>query len=548
MAVTVAVVLTARGARLAERLELEPLPLDAMESRFRAGEAVVAVMAAGIVVRRLAPLLVDKREEPPVVVVAEDGSAVVPLLGGHRGANRLARRIARTLGVQAAVTTASDVLFGVALDDPPSGWSLANPEMAKPVMAALIAGEPVRIKVEAGDARWLAPLPWSEHGRLAVRVSDRSMAPKGDELLLHPPSLILGVGLERGAPGGLLLDHVAWTLEAEGLARASLAAVATLDLKGEEPAIMALDLPMRLFDAAALERIDVPNPSPAVAAAVGTASVAEAAALAAAGEGAVLAVPKRIGRRVTCAVARIAPAKGRLTVAGVGPGAPAMRTAEVVAAIADATDIVGYGPYFDLVADLTGTKRCHRLAIGMEVERTDLALGLAREGNDVALLASGDAGIYALAGLALERNGGGVPVTVLPGVSAMQAASAKAGAPLGHDFCAISLSDLLTPPETIRARVEAAAAADFVIAFYNPASRERRRPLADALAILARYREPGTPVVRARNLGRADELVAIETLDGLDREAVDMTTVLIVGNSRTILVSGRVVTPRGYPS
>ena len=545
---TVAVVLTARGARLAERLGFEALPLDAMESRFRSGEPIVAVMAAGIAIRRLAHLLADKREEPAVVAVAEDGSAVVPLLGGHRGANRLARRIARTLGVQAAVTTASDVLFGVALDDPPPGWTLANPEMAKPVMAALIAGGPVRLEVKAGDARWLAPLPWSPDGRLAVRVSDRSLAPKEDELLLHPPSLVLGVGLERGVSSDLLLGHVARTLEAEGLARASLAAVATLDLKGDEPAVAALDLPMRLFDAAALGRIEVPNPSPAVAAAVGTASVAEAAALAAAGEGAVLAVPKRVGPRVTCAVARVAPPRGRLTVAGIGPGAPAMRTAEVEAAIAGATDIVGYGPYLDLVADLTGTKQCHALAIGQESERADLALRLACDGRNVVLLASGDAGIYALAGLALERSGGAVPVTVLPGISAMQAASAKAGAPLGHDFSVISLSDLLTPLEVIRARVEAAAAADFVVVFYNPASKERRRPLEEALAILARHRNPGTPVVRARNLGRADEEVAVETLAGLDREAVDMTTVLIVGNSRTTVVSGRVVTPRGYPS
>ena len=545
---TVAVVLTERGASLAGRLGLEALPLEAMEGRFEAGEPVVAVMAAGIAIRRLAPLLADKREEPPVVAVAEDGSAVVPLLGGHRGANRLARRIARTLGVKAAVTTASDVLFGVALDDPPPGWTLANPEMAKQVMASLIAGEPVRLEVEAGDTRWLAPLPWSDEGRLAVRVSDRSLAPKEDELLLHPPSLVLGVGLERGASSGLLLGHVAWTLEAEGLARASLAAVATLDLKGDEPAVAALELPLRLFDAAALGRIEVPNPSPAVAAAVGTASVAEAAALAAAGEGAVLAVQKRIGTRVTCAVARTAPPKGRLTVAGVGPGAPAMRTAEVEAAIAGAADIVGYGPYLDLVADLTGMKRCHPLPIGKEKERTDLALRLAREGKDVVLLASGDAGVYALAGLALERSNGAVPVTVLPGITAMQAASAKAGAPLGHDFSVISLSDLLTPLEVVRARVEAAAAADFVIALYNPASKERRRPLEEALEILARHRDPDTPVVRARNLGRADELVAVETLAGLDREAVDMTTVLIVGNSRTTIVGDRVVTPRGYSS
>ncbi len=545
---TAAVVLGARGAALAERLGFDTLPLEAIEDRFRAGEPIVAIMAAGIVIRRLAPLLADKRSEPPVVAVAEDGSAVVPLLGGHRGANRLARRVARRLGVQAAITTASDVLFGVALDDPPPGWSLANPEMAKPVMAALIAGDGVRLEVEAGDAGWLAPLPWSLEGRLAVRVSDRAAAPVEGELLLHPPSLVLGVGLERNAPAHLLLDHVAKTLEGEGLARASLAAAATLDLKADEPAVAALGLPLHVFAAEALDRIMVPNPSSIVAASVGTASVAEAAALAAAGEGARLAVPKRIGARVTCAVARIAPPGGRLTVAGIGPGAPATRTAEAEAAIAAATDIVGYGLYLDLVADLTGTKRRHPWPIGTERERVDQALGLARQGWEVVLLASGDPGIYALAGLALERSEGAVPVRVLPGVSAMQLASARAGAPLGHDFSVISLSDLLTPLAVIRARVEAAAAADFVIAFYNPASRDRRQPLEDALAILAAHRTPDTPVVRARNLGRADEQVAVETLASLDRDAVDMMTVLIVGSSRTTAAAGRVFTPRGYPS
>ncbi len=545
---TVAVVLNARGAALARRLELESVGLEALEERFAAGEPIVAIMAAGIVIRRLAPLLAGKRTDAPVVALAEDGSAVAPLLGGHRGANRLARELARRLGVAAAVTTASDALFGVALDDPPPGWTLANPEMAKPVMAALIRGEPVRLRVEAGDARWLARLPWSEEGRRSVRVSDRSAPPGEDELLLHPPSLALGVGLERDAPAPSLLDHVARTLAAAGLARASVALAATLDLKADEPAVAALDLPLRTFDAATLRRVPAPNPSQIVAAAVGTPSVAEAAALAAAGDGAELVAPKRIGRRVTAAVARIAPPPGRLTVAGIGPGDPAMRTAEVEAAISAASDVVGYAPYLDLVADLTGTARRHPMPIGSEAARVDLALRLAGEGREVALLASGDAGVYALAGLALERGPAALPIAVLPGVSAMQAAAARAGAPLGHDFAAISLSDLLTPPETIRARVEAAAAADFVIAFYNPASKTRRRPLAEALETLARHRAPTTPVVRARNLGRPGEEVAIGTLAELDPERVDMNTVLIVGNSRSFLRHGRVVTPRGYPA
>jgi len=366
--------------------------------------------------------------------------------------------------------------------------------------------------------------------------------------VFHPRRFALGIGCERGVAAKELEDLVERTLAGADLSTQSLAGVFSVDLKADEPAIAALGLPLRVFTAKTLDRIEVPNPSPVVAAAVGTASVAEAAALAAAGENASLAAPKRIGARVTCAIARMAPPGGRLTVAGIGPGAPATRTAEAEAAIAAATDIVGYGLYLDLVADLTGAKRRHPWPIGTERERVDRALDLARQGREVVLLASGDPGIYALAGLALERNGGAVPVRVLPGVSAMQLASARAGAPLGHDFCVISLSDLLTPPAVIRARVEAAAAADFVVVFYNPASKERRQPLEEALAILAARRAPETPVVRARNLGRADEQVAIETLASLDRDAVDMTTVLIVGNSRTTAAAGRVVTPRGYPS
>ncbi len=186
------------------------------------------------------------------------------------------------------------------------------------------------------------------------------------------------------------------------------------------------------------------------------------------------------------------------------------------------------------------------------------ALALAAEGRSVALVSSGDAGIYALATLVFEcLDAGGLPdgasrieIIVSPGVSAMQAAAARAGAPLGHDFCAISLSDLLTPWETIEARIRAAAEGDFVIAFYNPVSRRRRTQLAEAKRILLKHRPRETPVVLAKNLGRDGEAVSTTTLAELSVDDVDMLTLVIVGASTTRQVSaaGRTFTytPRGY--
>jgi cobalt-precorrin 5A hydrolase/precorrin-3B C17-methyltransferase len=185
-----------------------------------------------------------------------------------------------------------------------------------------------------------------------------------------------------------------------------------------------------------------------------------------------------------------------------------------------------------------------------------LALDLAAEGRSVVLVSSGDAGIYGLAALVFEtldraarRDWSAVEVTVAPGVSAMQAAAARFGAPLGHDFCAISLSDLLTPWEAIRARLQAAAAADFVVALYNPRSPRRTAQLAEAAAILLEHRAADTPVAVARNLGRSGETHRIVRLDKLAQTEVDMLSLVLVGNSRTRLVPGdppRLYTPRGY--
>ena len=580
------VALTEAGAALARRLALPDARLhgrtgrvaapdesftemtDHLRRLFAEGTTIVALCSAGIVARALGPLLADKMAEPPVVVVAEDGSAVVPLLGGHRGANDLARSIATKLGIAAAVTTASDVSLGFALDDPPPGWRVANPEVVKPVVAALLAGESVRLD---GKAAWIDATRFSSEGRLGVLVTERAVRPP-ETLVLYPPILALGVGAERDAPAGELQDLAMRALAKAGLASESVAVVVSLDLKSDEPAVLALadhlGVPARFFTAAQLEA-EAPRlatPSEVVFREVGCHGVAEGAALAAAGADCSLIVPKLKSARCTVAIARAAQPldartvgrpRGRLSVIGIGPGTPLWRTPEVDRALSTVTEVVGYDLYLDLLGPVIAHARQHRLPLGAEEERARLALDLAAGGAEVALASSGDAGIYGLAALAMElldredrADWNRVEVAVLPGLSALQAAAARAGAPLGHDFAAISLSDLLTPWETIERRLKGAAEGGFVVALYNPASAKRRDQLGRALAILAQHRSPETPVIVARNLGRADEAIDIVTLSTLDQARIDMLTLLLIGSPTTrIATRGRrrwAYTPRGY--
>ena len=542
-----------------------PDALAHIRDLFAAGHAVVGVCAAGILVRAVAPMLGDKRREPPVVSVADDGSAAVPLLGGHRGANRLARRIADHLGGVAAVTTAGDLGLGVALDEPPPGWRLANPEGAKAAVSAMLGGGGATVE---GEAPWLAALPRGSAVRIAATVAPGSDA----ALVFHPQRAALGVGASRGCPPAELIALVDGVLRDAGVAPGALRGVFTAEVKADEAAVLALarhlDAPLRLFDAAALER-ETPraaNPSERVFREVGTHGVAENAALAGAGPEAMLQVPKRKTAMATAALA-MAPrpiaalrgrSRGHLAVVGIGPGRADWRTPEASRLVAGADELVGYGLYLDLLGPLAAGKPRRDFPLGAEADRCRYALERAGEGARVALVCSGDAGIYAMAALVWEVIDRGdvsdaarrVEVETAPGVSALQAAAARAGAPLGHDFCAVSLSDLLTPREDILRRLRAAAEGDFVLALYNPVSRRRRTLLAEARAILLAHRPAATPVVLAASLGRPEESVRLRTLGELAVDEVDMLTTVVVGSSRSRVVETgdgpRVYTPRGY--
>ncbi len=552
-------------------------PMDHLRSLFQSGTPIVGVCAAGILIRALAPVIAEKHSEPPVIAVSEDGKSVVPLLGGHRGANVLAQQIAEALGGHAAITTAGDTAFGVALDAPPEGWTLANPEDAKPVMAHMLAGDPVKI---TGKADWLeeATLPLSQDSKLEIITTTEPQEGDSDTLIFHPQTHVIGLGCSRGCTFEELNELVQQSLHKANIAIGSVAAFASIDLKADEVAMNQLAAhygkPFRLFSADELnEHKDrLQTPSDVVFVEVGCYGVSEGAALAGTGSSGELVLPKQKTANATVAIAKaqapviaenIGRARGRLHVIGIGPGQEIWRTPEASSWLAEADEVVGYGLYLDLVASLTRGKQRHAFPLGAEEERVRFALERAGQGHNVALVCSGDSGVYAMGALVFElldrpQDKGGVSeaacrvhVASTPGISAMIALSNRIGAPLGHDFCAISLSDLLTPWETIQQRLEGAAIGDFVIGFYNPVSKRRRTQLAWAREKLLEHRPADTPVILGANIGRESETITTTTLKDLKVDDVDMLTTVIVGCSQTRLGGNGqslhfVYTPRGY--
>lgn len=552
-----------------------------LQALYRANRPILALTSAAIPIRLLAPILADKTSEPPVLAIAEDGSAVVPLLGGHRGANDFSRQVAKALGIKPAITTAGDLRLGLALDQPPPGWTIVTPEAIKPVTAALLAGDPVSLVgniSSIGSADWLnqSEVVFTEGGTSRIVVTDQTATTQPNKLVYHPTTLALGVGCERGMEPTELIDLVEMTLVKHGLAKTSIAAVVSIELKAAEPAIHALanhlGVPARFFSAETLntQKERLANPSEIVFKETGCHGVAEGAALKSAGAGGALVVEKTKSARATCAIARavdvvdpmtLGRPQGQLAIIGIGPGMASWRTPEADHLLQTADDWVGYHGYLDILDEqglAKAAKARHGFALGEEETRARIALDLAANGRRVALISSGDAGIYAMASLAFElmdreQNPAWqrIEVIVSPGISALQAAASRAGAPLGHDFCAISLSDLLTPWHVIEQRLNAAADGDFIVALYNPASGRRRQGLARALAILGKARPATTPVIIGKNLGREGENMLVTTLQDVDQDSIDMLSLIIIGSSQTKAADrlhGRpfVYTPRGY--
>lgn len=552
------------GARVIDR----PTAADALRVGFTYYDAVVAVMAAGAVVRILAPLITvgDKSSDPAILVVDEAGRFVMPILGGHAaGANGLALELADLLGAVAVITTATDVTGVPGLDD--LGWQVSGDVSG--VSRAMLDGEKVTL---TSAHRW--PLPALGENvvedlggavatdRPTIVISDLASHRGGDgTVVLRPPSLVVGMGASRGVSldeARRLLDEA---LQDAGLAIESVAAIATAQIKGDEQALIdlahQLGVPLVTHSAAALDQVTVPNPSEVVRAAVGLPSVSEAAALLGAREcldgpeqsgqiPADLIVTKTASAMATVAIARHRP-RGRLAIVGLGPGSRDLLTAAARDELRRASVVVGLDQYVDQIRDLLrpGTEILSS-GLGQEEERAHTAVARARDGFAVALIGSGDAGVYAMASPALEVADEAIDVVGIPGVTAALAAAAVLGAPLGHDHCYLSLSDLHTPWPVIERRVRAAAQGDFVLLCYNPRSAKRDWQLGRALELMAEHRPPTTPVGVVRNASRPDQSAILTTIADFDPTVVDMYSLVVIGASQTRIVSGRMVTPRGY--
>jgi cobalt-precorrin 5A hydrolase/precorrin-3B C17-methyltransferase len=533
---------------------------ETLRELFATETPIISICAAGIIIRTLAPLLSDKRAEPPVLAVAEDGSAVVPLLGGLHGVNDLAREIAAALGVQPAITTTGDIRFRTALLSPPQGYYLANPEDAKTFISNLLAGAKVRLE---GAASWLSEsnLPIAPDAKLTIRVTEKAIAPTPDCLVYHPQIVAVALTKLSNIEPEIAVSLVQQVLENAGLAPASVAGFFALKDEMGNPALETVSqyfkVPVRFFNLSELVELDSIEFSENKAAQI---------ALTAAGGNSHLIESDR-PNSVNCAIALAAEpfdaraigiSRGKLAIVGTGPGGAPWMSPEVKEILREATDWVGYKFYLDLAGTLREGQKRHDSDNREEIDRARFALDLAASGKSVAVVSSGDPGIFAMAAAVFEAidfdakpEWQGIDIRVAPGISAMQAAAAAIGAPLGHDFCVISLSDILKPWEVIEQRIAAAAAADLVMAFYNPISKQRIWQLARAIEILLQSRDPKTPVILGRNLGRPGQSVRVCSLGEFQPQDADMRTLVIVGSSQTRIIPRKygdvwVYTPRRY--
>ncbi|MCP1441880.1 cobalt-precorrin 5A hydrolase/precorrin-3B C17-methyltransferase [Pseudomonas sp. GGS8] len=500
---------------------------------------IIALCAAGIVIRTLAPLLLEKGAEPPVLAVAEDGSAVVPLLGGLGGVNVMAREIAGSLDVAAAITTSGELRFGTCLLNPPSGYALGDLELGKRFVSDLLAGQSVRIE---GAAPWLAQaqLPEDPQARLSIHVGSAERTPAANELMIYPRSVLVAVNAE-------VVDlpvAIRGALHEANIAVQSLACLLASDLHMTNPALReaALELGVALRfasvsgDVSELARHTVPNAT--------IVSADAGVAIAMAGQ--------------PLEVARIGRARGRLAVIGLGPGAAELMVPAVKAELARANDVLGYETYVRMAGPFREDQVLHCTDNREEMQRARHAFELAAQGRSVVVVSSGDPGVFAMAAAVLEalhesseQSWHSVDLEILPGVSASLATAAQAGAPLGHDFCVMSLSDNLKPWAIIEKRLDLASQADLALAFYNPISRSRPWQLGRALEIVAQHRTAETPVVLGRDIGRPGQTLRIITLGQLTPDQVDMRTMVLIGSSTTCTFpraeGGQwVYTPRWY--
>ena len=551
---------------------------QAVTRAFNTYDGHVFVMAAGIVVRTIAPLLKDKTSDPAVVVVDEAACHAVSLVSGHLGgANALCLQVAAALDADPVVTTATDTRGILAMDEMARriGATVENKATIKLVSTAMLCGQPVALVCEKeiysrfyqnadnAPAHMCDPTdgdlePYAAVCVVSEKVYDLPLDMAGKTLLIRPANLVAGIGCNKNTQAREIRDAVEKVFADHHLSMLSVAEFATVEDKKAETGLVSFarsfGKELVWFSADVLNEVDAPNMSPPSVYAqthIGARGVAEPAALKAAGKSAHLVVPKQKIGNVTVAVAKKAVdlSCGTLFVVGIGPGDAAHMTGQARQMIRQSDVIAGYGKYIDLVADLSEGKATLSTGMTKETQRVDAAIAAAAAGKTVSLVCSGDAGIYGMAGLVYERMdilGADFEVAVTPGITAAASAASLVGAPLTNDFITLSLSDLLTPKKTVEQRIETAAASNMVTVIYNPVSKKRTTLIRLLRERFLSQRDKTTPVGVVTHALRPGQEIFVSTLADFLDCPMNMNSAVIIGNSDTTIINGRMVTRRGY--
>ena len=539
-------------------------------------DLIIFVGSLSASVRLFHPYLISKDKDPGIIVMDHKGSKLIPLIGLHQSnTEKIAHQISHLFDGEVITTNKSTTNKLFNIDQFGYSWGWKRSGSIKNWSRLVISQSnqhPVFFHQTSGSNIWknseLSKTVFEMGTTELSEVQERTFHISSSNQYKntwHPPTLWIGIGCERNTSKKLIRNAIDDCLISNELSELSIAGLATVDLKKNEKAILEIikekNWPIRYFSSIELSQIDVPNPSVTVFKEIGTPSVAEAACIVAAGEESKLIIEKKIYKEdgsgaVTLSIAespnQFAPGKGEVHIVGSGPGDLSYLTGDAKKALTKCSVWIGYKIYLDLLEPFRSSGQIRiDSELTQEKKRCEKAIQLAEQGIKVAIISSGDAGIYGMAGLVIElsqtiENEFRPLVEIHPGISSVQLAASIAGAPLMNDFCVISLSDKLTPWEKIENRIEGAIQGDFVVAIFNPRSQERNWQLQKTISMFLKARGSKTPVLIARQVGRAEQSIKLCKLSTINIDEIDMFTLLIIGNSYTKILGNKFVTQRGY--
>ena len=573
-----------------ERRSSDDILSEWTQDSFDIKAPIIFVGAAGIAVRAVSSVLKDKLSDSPVIVIDEKGRHVIPILSGHvGGANELANKIAKRLNSEPIITTGTDVQskFSVDVFAMNNSLEIVNREATQSVSSKLLETGHISIGISPDIEYEEINLPaeltvhtldidhsGKDNDEFDVIISSDAIYDEHYTLYLRPREYVLGIGCKKDTQEETIRNAVDKVLIDNNLNISDIAEIATIDIKAKEYGLVLYAQKerkrLKTYSSHVLSTVKGDfSESEFVREVTGVSNVCERAAICAAGEDSELLVPKISGQGVTVAIAhrKVRICDTNLSynksdsiktnihrnkiiyIVGIGPGDHSYLSQQAKDVIESSDVVVGYTVYVDLLKKFYPYKDYRTMGMRQEIERCELCYELAESGKNVSLICSGDAGIYGMASPMFELSSKypDTEIVVVPGITAASSGAAVLGAPLNHDFCVISLSDLMTPWDTIVRRLQAAIMGDFAIAIYNPSSRKRADYLQKACDIML---EAGADSERAcgyvENIGREGTRAVCCTLNELRNCKVNMFTTVFVGNSRSYIDNNRLITKRGY--